>query len=112
MVALYYPLSVGLTFYQKWFIKVRSSTLFPPKYSLFIHSQNYRLPLMIVAGHYVTKYLMAIAIRSIVEWVQKNRRVRVPLQEQFRWLMPIGFCASLDIGLSNWFALLHKKCAN
>jgi len=22
MVALYYPLSVGLTFYQKWFIKV------------------------------------------------------------------------------------------
>jgi len=46
---------------------------------------------------------MAIAIRSIVEFLQKNRRVRVPLREQLRWLMPIGFCASLDIGLSNWF---------
>uniref|UniRef100_A0A914I854 Sugar phosphate transporter domain-containing protein n=1 Tax=Globodera rostochiensis TaxID=31243 RepID=A0A914I854_GLORO len=84
MVALYYPLSVGLTFYQKWFIK------------------HYRLPLLIVAGHYVTKLLLATTIRSVVEWAQKNRRVRVPLQEQFRWLMPIGFCASLDIGLSNW----------
>lgn len=84
MVALYYPLSVGLTFYQKWFIK------------------SYRLPLLIVAGHYATKYLLAIGIRSIVEWVQKNRRLRVPLQEQLRWIMPIGFCASLDIGLSNW----------
>lgn len=84
MVALYYPLSVGLTFYQKWFIK------------------HYRLPLFIVTGHYVTKYLMALAIRSIVEFLQKNRRVRVPLREQLRWLMPIGFCASLDIGLSNW----------
>lgn len=84
MIALYYPLSVGLTFYQKWFIK------------------SYRLPLFIVAGHYATKYLFAILIRFLVEWIQKNRRVRVPLQEQLRWLMPIGFCASLDIGLSNW----------
>ncbi|KAL3079781.1 hypothetical protein niasHS_014063 [Heterodera schachtii] len=84
MVALYYPLSVGLTFYQKWFIK------------------HYRLPLLIVAGHYLTKYWLATTIRSVVEWAQKNRRVRVPLQEQLRWLMPIGFCASLDIGLSNW----------
>uniref|UniRef100_A0A914ZSI3 Sugar phosphate transporter domain-containing protein n=1 Tax=Parascaris univalens TaxID=6257 RepID=A0A914ZSI3_PARUN len=25
MVMLYYPLSIGLTFYQKWFIKVRFS---------------------------------------------------------------------------------------
>jgi hypothetical protein len=75
-----------------------------PQFHKFI-SQNYRLPLLIVAGHYVSKYLMAIAIRSLVEWVQKNRRVRVPFQEQFRWLMPIGFCASLDIGLSNWFEL-------
>lgn len=25
MIAVYYPLSVGLTFYQKWFIKVSAS---------------------------------------------------------------------------------------
>uniref|UniRef100_A0A915EN50 Sugar phosphate transporter domain-containing protein n=1 Tax=Ditylenchus dipsaci TaxID=166011 RepID=A0A915EN50_9BILA len=84
MVSIYYPLSVGLTFYQKWFIK------------------SYRLPLLIVAGHYMTKFMLASVIRLIVEVVQKNRRVRIPVQEQLRWLMPIGVCASLDIGLSNW----------
>uniref|UniRef100_A0A915N0S8 Sugar phosphate transporter domain-containing protein n=1 Tax=Meloidogyne javanica TaxID=6303 RepID=A0A915N0S8_MELJA len=104
MVALYYPLSVGLTFYQKWFIKVVIFVNFEFEKDLVlgIPHGHYRLPLFIVTGHYVTKYLMAIAIRSIVEFLQKNRRVRVPLREQLRWLMPIGFCASLDIGLSNW----------
>ncbi|KAI1713937.1 triose-phosphate transporter family domain-containing protein [Ditylenchus destructor] len=84
MICMYYPLSVGLTFYQKWFIK------------------SYRLPLLIVTGHYMTKFFLATFIRFIVECVQKQRRVRIPLQEQLRWLMPIGVCASLDIGLSNW----------
>jgi solute carrier family 35 protein C2 len=84
MVILYYPLSIGLTFYQKWFIK------------------GYRLPLLIVSGHYLTKLFLALSIRFIVECVGKTRRPRVPLKEQLRWLMPIGVCASLDIGLSNW----------
>ncbi|KAH7722047.1 Protein Y47G6A.7 b [Aphelenchoides avenae] len=84
MVILYYPLSIGLTFYQKWFIK------------------GYRLPLLIVSGHYLTKFALAIDIRFIVECASKTRRPRVPIREQLRWLMPIGVCASLDIGLSNW----------
>jgi solute carrier family 35 protein C2 len=24
------------------------------------------------------------------------------MREQLRWLLPVGACASLDIGLSNW----------
>ncbi|KAI6182962.1 TPT domain-containing protein [Aphelenchoides bicaudatus] len=84
MVGLYYPLSVGLTFYQKWFIK------------------NYRLPLLVVSGHYVTKYLLAVAIRWFIEVVTRTRRTRVGMREQIRWLLPVGACASLDIGLSNW----------
>jgi len=83
-VCLYYPLSVGLTFYQKWFIK------------------SFHYPLLIVSGHYATKLLLAALIRFIAECVRKNKRVRVPLSDQLRWLMPIGVCASLDIGLSNW----------
>ncbi|KAI6230063.1 TPT domain-containing protein [Aphelenchoides fujianensis] len=84
MVSLYFPLSVGLTFYQKWFIA------------------NYRLPLLVVSGHYLTKFALAVLIRALVELATRTRRVRVPLQEQLRWLLPVGACASLDIGLSNW----------
>lgn len=84
MVSIYYPLSVGLTFYQKWFLR------------------SYRLPLLIVAGHYLTKFILAAVIRATIEWVQKNRRIRISVQDQLRWLMPVGVCASLDIGLSNW----------
>lgn len=64
--------------------------------------QNYRLPLLVVSGHYVTKFLLAVGIRWFIEVVTRTRRVRVPLREQLRWLLPVGACASLDIGLSNW----------
>ncbi|KAK6022268.1 hypothetical protein OSTOST_12042 [Ostertagia ostertagi] len=80
---LYYPLSIGLTFYQKWFIK------------------NYKLPLFVVCWHYIVKYVAAISIRFLYE-VLRKKRIRLQLKDQLRWLAPIGICASLDIGLSNW----------
>ncbi|VDN01878.1 unnamed protein product [Thelazia callipaeda] len=82
-ICVYYPLSIGLTFFQKWFIK------------------SYKLPLFVVTCHYVIKYLIAIVIRFFVE-LYTGKRARVPLKEQLMWLVPIGICASLDIGLSNW----------
>lgn len=99
MISLYYPLSVGLTFYQKWFIKVFYLSL----NNLTLYGlQGYRLPLLIVSGHYVIKFFIAIALRFLLELYHKNRRVRLPIKEQLWWLMPVGVCASLDIGLSNW----------
>lgn len=83
-ISLYYPLSLSLTFFQKYTIK------------------NYHLPLLIVSGHYITKFILSSIIRYLVECLQRQRRLRVPIRDQVRWLMPIGFCASLDIGLSNW----------
>ncbi|CAJ0944572.1 unnamed protein product, partial [Mesorhabditis belari] len=83
IAALYYPLSIGLTFYQKWLLK------------------NYKFPLMVVCGHYLIKYGAAIFIRFLCE-LCGPRRVRLSWKEQLRWLAPIGICASLDIGLSNW----------
>ncbi|VDN39210.1 unnamed protein product [Gongylonema pulchrum] len=80
-VCLYYPLSIGLTFYQKWFIK------------------NYKLPLFVVTFHYATKFLFAFVIRFLLECYTGGRRVRVPFKDQLQWLVPIGICASLDIGI-------------
>lgn len=82
-VSMYYPLSILLTFYQKWFIK------------------NYHFPLIIVGGHYAMKYFLAIGFRFLSE-IFWNRRIRISFQDQFTFLVPIGICASFDIGLSNW----------
>lgn len=83
MISLYYPLSIGLTFYQKWFIK------------------TYKLPLFVVSWHYVFKYFLSILVRWLLECFS-GKRVRVSFKEQLHWLAPIGICASFDIGLSNW----------
>ncbi|VDM63942.1 unnamed protein product [Angiostrongylus costaricensis] len=80
---LYYPLSIGLTFYQKWLLK------------------SYKLPLFVVCCHYMVKWFAAVSIRFVYE-VFRRKRIRLQMKEQLRWLAPIGICASLDIGLSNW----------
>ncbi|KAM3720514.1 Solute carrier family 35 member [Dirofilaria immitis] len=82
-VCIYYPLSIGLTFFQKWFIK------------------GYEFPLFVVTCHYILKYFFAVIIRFIMEY-RADRRTRVSFKDQLQWLVPIGICASLDIGLSNW----------
>uniref|UniRef100_A0A0N5AUW8 TPT domain-containing protein n=1 Tax=Syphacia muris TaxID=451379 RepID=A0A0N5AUW8_9BILA len=83
IIACYYPLSIGLTFFQKSFLKV------------------YQLPLLVVTGHYLFKYFMALFLRCILECLY-SRRSRIPINEQLKMLAPIGICASFDIGLSNW----------
>uniref|UniRef100_A0A0K0CX94 TPT domain-containing protein n=1 Tax=Angiostrongylus cantonensis TaxID=6313 RepID=A0A0K0CX94_ANGCA len=83
IAVLYYPLSIGLTFYQKWLLK------------------SYKLPLFVVCCHYMVKWFAAVSIRFVYE-VFRRKRIRLQMKEQIRWLAPIGICASLDIGLSNW----------
>ncbi|MCP9263511.1 hypothetical protein DINM_006788 [Dirofilaria immitis] len=78
-VCIYYPLSIGLTFFQKWFIK------------------GYEFPLFVVTCHYILKYFFAVIIRFIMEY-RADRRTRVSFKDQLQWLVPIGICASLDIG--------------
>ncbi|PIO71953.1 hypothetical protein TELCIR_06129 [Teladorsagia circumcincta] len=64
-------------------------------------ANNYKLPLFVVCWHYIVKYIAAVSIRFLYE-VLRKKRIRLQLKDQLRWLAPIGICASLDIGLSNW----------
>uniref|UniRef100_A0A914S9U1 Uncharacterized protein n=1 Tax=Parascaris equorum TaxID=6256 RepID=A0A914S9U1_PAREQ len=70
MVMLYYPLSIGLTFYQKWFIK------------------SYKLPLLIAACHYLVKYSMAVVVRCVLESFAFFLRIE-------RWHPSLGVAAAL-----------------
>ncbi|VDK66386.1 unnamed protein product [Onchocerca ochengi] len=62
---------------------------------------NYEFPLFVVTCHYMIKYLFAMIIRFIME-CKADRRTRISFKDQLMWLVPIGICASLEIGLSNW----------
>uniref|UniRef100_A0AC35U9L8 TPT domain-containing protein n=1 Tax=Rhabditophanes sp. KR3021 TaxID=114890 RepID=A0AC35U9L8_9BILA len=84
IVLFYYPLSIGLTFFQKSFLT------------------NFHYPLIVVTGHYITKYLVGYIGRWMVECRKKTKRVRLSFRDQLRYIAPIGICASFDIGLSNW----------
>ncbi|VDO65270.1 unnamed protein product [Onchocerca flexuosa] len=63
--------------------------------------QSYEFPLFVVSCHYGIKYLFAVIIRFIIEY-RADRRTRISFKDQLMWLVPIGICASLEIGLSNW----------
>uniref|UniRef100_A0A5S6QEQ3 TPT domain-containing protein n=1 Tax=Trichuris muris TaxID=70415 RepID=A0A5S6QEQ3_TRIMR len=82
---LYYPCSLGLTFYQQWFIK-----------------EEFHFPLFIVLCHYLLKFAVATCYRATYSrWYAKDRiLLRWP---QYAVAAGItGIAASLDIGLSNW----------
>ncbi|XP_014662079.1 PREDICTED: solute carrier family 35 member C2-like isoform X1 [Priapulus caudatus] len=84
LTVFYYGFSIGLTFYQKWFIS------------------DFHYPLSIVICHFVVKFIIAWLLRTIWQCWTSKERINLPWDDYFRRLAPTGICASLDIGLSNW----------
>lgn len=84
IILLYFPLSIGLTFYQRWFLK------------------DFHFPLTVVTIHLVTKYVVASICRSV--WRCYTRRPRVQLDKRniIRSIAPTGIASGLDIAFSNW----------
>ena len=83
-IALYYPLSVGLTFYNKWLLK------------------SFKFPLFIVACHYCIKWLLAAIMRCCRRAIFETPSVNLQWKDRLFRIAPIGITASVDIGLSNW----------
>lgn len=84
LAILYYPFSIGLTFYQKWFIK------------------DFKFPLTVVCCHYFIKFFFAAAIRSVYSRLSGESRITLDWKECVLRVAPAGLAASVDIGLSNW----------
>ncbi|KAI5702025.1 hypothetical protein M8J76_002143 [Diaphorina citri] len=84
IVACYFCLSIGLTFYQKWFIDI------------------YKYPLSIVVCHLVFKFLVALICRKVYELYTHQKRVLLCWHNQLHKIAPTGIASGLDVGFSQW----------
>lgn len=84
LIFLYYCFSIGITFYQKWFI------------------QNFPFPLSVVLCHLIIKYLLAACVRSCRRFWSKSSRAPVSWSLSWNRTALTGVSSALDIGFSNW----------
>ncbi|XP_067142163.1 solute carrier family 35 member C2-like isoform X2 [Centruroides vittatus] len=84
LIILCYSISIGITFYQKWFIK------------------NFHFPLTVVICHLVVKFLLSAVLRTIIELYSGKQRVVLSWPVYWKQLAPTGIASALDIGFSNW----------
>lgn len=84
LVFLYYCFSIGITFYQKWFI------------------EDFHFPFTVVICHLVVKFILSGMIRCIYQLCTGKQRVVLDWSMYCKQLAPTGIASALDIGLSNW----------
>lgn len=84
LVMFYYVFSIGLTFYNKRFVK------------------HFKLPLSLTMAHLVVKFMLAGLVRCLLSCKTKEPRVTLPWGMYFKRIAPAGITSALDIGLSNW----------
>lgn len=84
LIFVYYIFSIGITFYQKWFIR------------------RFHYPLTIVVCHMFVKFLLAALIRGLYRHFTGTARITLPWRENIRKMSLPGVASALDIGFSNW----------
>lgn len=84
LVLLYYFFSIGITFFQKSFIK------------------SFHYPFIIVTCHLIIKWLLAFCARKVYAKVSGKQPVHLSFENHVRKLSLVGIISSLDIGLSNF----------
>ncbi|XP_077504019.1 solute carrier family 35 member C2 isoform X2 [Amblyomma americanum] len=83
-VLLYYCFSIGITFYQKWFIK------------------EFRFPLTVVICHLVVKFVLSGLLRLVYQVCTGKPRILLGWAVYVKQLAITGVASALDIGFSNW----------
>ncbi|KAL1130643.1 hypothetical protein AAG570_011885 [Ranatra chinensis] len=84
VILIYFALSIGLTFYQRWFL------------------QKFHYPLVVVMCHLMIKLMVAALFRSLWQCWSRRQRVRVSWSNTIRRIAPMGLFSGLDIAFSNW----------
>ncbi|RWS10884.1 solute carrier-like protein [Dinothrombium tinctorium] len=84
LILLYYCFSIGITFYQKWFIK------------------GFHYPLTVVFCHLIIKFLLSSIARNLYTVVTGVNRVTLHCTGNAKKLAMTGIASALDIGFSNW----------
>ncbi|OXU27569.1 hypothetical protein TSAR_011524 [Trichomalopsis sarcophagae] len=87
LISIYFVLSIGLTFYQKW----------------LYGDYKFNFPLFVVCCHLVMKFFLASLIRHIRKCCKTQQQIcRLSWQTAIWTIGPPGIASGLDIGFSNW----------
>nr|CAD7409862.1 unnamed protein product [Timema poppensis] len=84
LIVVYFSLSIGLTFYQRWLLK------------------DFHYPLFVVLTHLMVKLLLAWLCRAIYSWRTAQKRVVLSWTNYVTKVGPTGMASGLDVGFSNW----------
>lgn len=84
VLVVYFVLSVGLTFYQKWCMK------------------QFSYPLIMVSIHFTIKWTSCVVIRCLMSIFCNRTDTYITFKNQVSKIVPVGVCSALDIAFSNW----------
>ncbi|XP_037037482.1 solute carrier family 35 member C2 [Bradysia coprophila] len=84
LILIYFTLSIGLTFYQRNFLK------------------QFHYPLLVVCCHLVFKLFLSFVIRIIYRLVTGITRIQIDWRTSMKAMSPSGLASGIDIGFSNW----------
>ncbi|XP_035739298.1 solute carrier family 35 member C2-like isoform X1 [Vespa mandarinia] len=87
IISIYFVLSIGLTFYQKWLFK----------------TYGFNFPLGAVTCHLIVKFALSALIRCIrLCYKGPQYHVKLTWQSIICSLAPPGIASGFDVALSNW----------
>ncbi|XP_045784117.1 solute carrier family 35 member C2 [Maniola jurtina] len=84
LILLYFSLSIGLTFYQRWLLK------------------DFHYPLTVVMYHLVVKWILSVLVRLVLYIITGTPQLMLPFMTCLRSVGPTGLASGIDVGFSNW----------
>ncbi|XP_023937957.2 solute carrier family 35 member C2 [Bicyclus anynana] len=84
LILLYFSLSIGLTFYQRWLLK------------------EFHYPLTVVMYHLVVKWILSVLVRLVLYIITGTPQLMLPFITCLRSVGPTGLASGIDVGFSNW----------
>ncbi|KAG6456314.1 hypothetical protein O3G_MSEX009674 [Manduca sexta] len=84
LILLYFSLSIGLTFYQRWLLK------------------DFGFPLTVVMYHLIVKWVLSVVVRLVLYCATGTPQLVLPFVTCLRSVGPTGLASGIDVGFSNW----------
>nr|XP_021192189.2 solute carrier family 35 member C2 [Helicoverpa armigera] len=84
LILLYFSLSIGLTFYQRWLLT------------------DFKFPLTVVMYHLIVKWILSVLVRLVLHVITGTPQLMLPCMTCLRSVGPTGLASGIDVGFSNW----------
>ncbi|XP_050430442.1 solute carrier family 35 member C2-like isoform X3 [Adelges cooleyi] len=84
LILPYFSFSLGITFYQRWFL------------------QKFQFPLLVVSCHLLMKLLLSTIFRYAYHKTTSTPSIQISWEVNVSKFGPTGISSGIDVGLSNW----------